>query len=143
MAMGALNNSFAAPIMHLRKINTYVIAAVEDWLKHSSRSACIPRQSGSSLLSSTESLQHCSSIAGTSSFGISGVNGHALVSCTPSEQPRSADFRHQQMYRSRYWSLPEAHPLLQSTAPAAGDLVLQASLSKANLLYIYQHQVNT
>ena len=141
MAMGALVNNVSAPIMHLRNTNTYVSTAMEDWLKSSHRSARIPREPGSGLLSSNGTLDRRGNIAGTSSFGISGVNAHALVSCPSPEQLLTAMVRHQHFHRSRYWSLPVPHPLLRSATVVVGIVVTHASLGTARLAYLYHHQV--
>ena len=66
----------APAIMHLRTINPYVAAALADWSAQSSKTLHLPRQ----LASGASAGQ---GVAGTSSFGMSGVNAHMLVRAAP------------------------------------------------------------
>jgi len=68
----------APAIMHLRSINPYVAAALADWSAHGSKPLHLPLQLASGAL-----FGHQSDVAGTSSFGMSGVNAHMLVRAAP------------------------------------------------------------
>lgn len=57
--------------MHLRNLNPYVATALEDWDHQSVSHPSAPRQA--------EIVADAKAIAGTSSFGMSGVNAHVLL----------------------------------------------------------------
>lgn len=142
-AVGSMASDASGPIMHLRDINTYVSAAINDWRKNSDLRARMPRQPSSGLLSSSGSAGSLSAIMGTSSFGMSGVNAHALLS-----HPGSGHIHHkpanvQQLQGSRYWSFPDLNPFVHMIIPTAGELLIQSNLATANLAYLYDHQVST
>ena len=84
LASMALQSGASAPIKHLRTINPYVAAALSDWRRHSGLRASVPLQTGPAVAaaSATEGL----AVAGTSSFGMSGVNAHALVASASTAQ---------------------------------------------------------
>ena len=69
----------APAIMHLRTINPYVAAAVADWGGQGGKPLHLPRQ----LASGGGSSGQQGGVAGTSSFGMSGVNAHMLVRAAP------------------------------------------------------------
>ncbi len=72
LAAGALADRAAAPIMHVRNLNPHVGTAVEDG-KRGAVALTAARQLRSGA---TAALQ---AIASTSSFGMSGVNAHAVL----------------------------------------------------------------
>lgn len=59
--------------MNLRNINPYVESTFMDWRKTHNRAADAPRQYG------PLPMLNLAELAGTSSFGMSGVNAHALL----------------------------------------------------------------
>lgn len=79
LAATALSQQSVAPIKHLRNVNPYVTAAVADWERRSGR-PLLPLQAGPRphVLSGphADGLQP---VTGTSSFGMSGVNAHLLL----------------------------------------------------------------
>jgi acyl transferase domain-containing protein len=78
LAASALREHSTAPVKHLQSINPYVAAAISDWRRLCGLTAAIPLQPAPGVFSGADALQH-GSLAGTSSFGMSGVNAHALV----------------------------------------------------------------
>jgi acyl transferase domain-containing protein len=79
LASNSLNIATLPAIMHLRNLNTYVQAALTDWKDTCGFSAQMPRATlpKPHLLGGEE--MPSSSIAGTSSFGMSGINAHMLL----------------------------------------------------------------
>ena len=91
-----------------RNINPYVAAAITDWQKQHSLQAALPRQTAAAAAKEPAGLH------GTSSFGMSGVNAHLLLSPpphphTPTTLNTAAPTFHPPTFsRSRVWPAPRA-----------------------------------
>ena len=89
LAASALQARAVAPVKHLRTLNPYVAAATSDWRRRCGLVAAIPMQGGpGGGAAESEAGGRCA-LAGTSSFGMSGVNAHALLAAPASQQPAS------------------------------------------------------
>ena len=75
MAVKSLHQSAVASILGLRTLNPYVATAVSGWDKVNAPRTMLPRELGANAARQRDSLQ----AAGASSFGMSGVNAHVLV----------------------------------------------------------------
>ena len=75
LAMQSSLVSLHTPILHLAKMNSYVEAAVGDWARVHSLAGMAPR--------SRKPGCPAGQAAGTSSFGMSGVNAHLLLTALP------------------------------------------------------------
>ena len=85
------------------------------------------------------------SAAGTSSFGMSGVNCHAIISgpAAPSSASSSAAEKQLTWQRQRLWGTPPAHPLLsQALLPAASNGVVElvCKLDRPGLAFLWDHR---
>lgn len=77
LSVATLQNQAVPQVMHLRSINPYVSTAMEDW--STTPNAVFAR----ALRQTAPTIQREGNlVAGTSSFGMSGVNAHMLVSTT-------------------------------------------------------------
>lgn len=79
-AAGVLGHDATPPVMHLRTMNPYVTAALGDWPKSARLQSRIALQPAPA--NGEASCAGAPAIVGTSSFGMSGVNAHALL-CRP------------------------------------------------------------
>ena len=79
MGLIALKKQQCPSIMHLRSMNTSVASSLEEWHTKHNVMPHAPRENNPLTNSSTRALQ----IAGTSSFGLSGVNAHGMVHAIP------------------------------------------------------------
>ena len=73
LALQTLGAGSAPAVMHLRTANAYVEAALGDWRRRHARRAHVPRQLAPGQ------RRRAGGLAGSSSFGMSGVNAHMLL----------------------------------------------------------------
>ena len=141
LATGALMNDASAPILHLRNVNAYVSAALEDWRKNARLEARVPLQPGSGLLSCSCEPRSANALAGTSSFGMSGVNVHAIFAASEPASPTS-QLQPSLYTRQRFWCIPSARLLLSGAQTlGSGMLIFSCDLRSQALSYLYDHQV--
>jgi hypothetical protein len=122
-AIAAIQQQQQAPIACLRQLNPYVGAALADWRARHGMAVCLPRQPAAlATAGSSQGGGGSTQLAGTSSFGMSGVNAHAVL-CLPPQAAgamiataaASVRLLWQQQY---HWPAPAPHPLLHSAAVA-------------------------
>lgn len=140
LALTSLNEAARAPIVNLRSTNPYVEAALTSWRDAADRPlASLPRQAGPGP-ASLGSL-----IAGTSSFGMSGVNAHAFVSSSAAGERylQTSPMRPQLWQRSRTWPAPPPIALLTHVRQqhSQGKLLLAGQVRRANVSYLWDHCV--
>ena len=159
LALTSLQQEACTPILNLRHLNPYVEAAFGDWGSRGGISAMVPRQlMPGPHLPAHDSLhakdRHEDPTAGTSSFGMSGVNAHMIMTSpsTPhpaTGTPEAGSMKHSQgaaFQRTRVWGAPRAHTMLakftmQPAIGAQADAVLQGRLDAPRLAFLWEHEV--
>lgn len=101
LALGMVHYAQLAPVLCLRTVNPYVASALPEY----QQGAFLPRQPGASCTTK--------SIAGTSSFGMSGINAHLLLSRPEGDGVLYAKFelgQHLAWQRQRFWPVSRTSP---------------------------------
>ena len=134
LASCVLHQATAPGVMHLRQMNPYVESALAGWARHGPRcSPMVPRQSSGAC--------YPGAVAGSSSFGMSGVNAHMLLtqgSTGPDARPTALTI----WSRQRAWPFPPLHTLLQRLGSNSKGSIFLVSLSRAGLSFLWDHQVS-
>eukprot|EP00887_Chlorella_sp_A99_P003341 scaffold26.g3341.t1 len=142
LAIQAVIHEAVPPVMHLRTMNAYVEAALDDWGKPRPRQATglaanIPRQAAPTAHQAAPGM-----LAGTSSFGMSGVNAHAVLSAATDgrQRPGGARAAKQLYQQQRAWPVPQAHPLLAAAAaaPRKSQVLFACQLDRPALAYLWE-----
>ena len=121
--------------MHLRSLNSYVEAALGDWGRMHSLGSHAPRAAGPSVRQGLA--------AGTSSFGMSGVNAHLLTSAGQ-QQPHAEPAEHSVLVwqRQRHWPVPPGHAaLVAAVLSTRGSAAFEISISSPTLSFLRQSVV--
>ena len=137
LALQSSLSSLQAPVLHLGNLNSYVDAAFGDWAWAHNLASMAPRASkpacGAALA------------AGTSSFGMSGVNAHLIVTAVlpaPAAAAASSAVMENHWQRQRHWPLPPIHHSLDMAAVSSRDTAtVSLSLGAPRMAYLWHFTV--
>ena len=141
LATTALQQQRLPPIVNLREVNPYVSAALSDWRTRQALAAMPPRQAAPApLLAATAGPM----LAGTSSFGMSGVNAHALLA-TGTGAP-DAVISPPPWERTTFWPHATPHPLLlmvlsRLNTRGGSTVEFAVDLAAPGLAWLHDHRV--
>lgn len=133
MALSSLTNQQLPPVINLRNMNAYVVSSLEGWGQRYGRAPAVGRQ-GAQVCEGAASLMQllsaglrlstsicwvqapgsASLLAGTSSFGMSGVNAHALLMAASDPTASEPSAFASSWVRERCWPTCTHHPMLLS-----------------------------
>eukprot|EP00884_Botryococcus_braunii_P010934 jgi/Botrbrau1/19842/Bobra.0124s0078.1 len=143
LALLTLERAEYAPVLNLRNTNSYVEAALTTWQRAGGQAlGFVPRQTGPRPVPSGMPA------AGTSSFGMSGVNAHLIVAPSHDSPQTLQPTRPTPglIWRKAYtWPAPSSHLLLTQVAGkpdgSENSVTLMGPLNRAALAYLWDHQV--
>ncbi len=145
LALGSLAQRSLAPIVGLRELNPYVASAVKDWRSRQGLAAALPRQ----LRPMPAAPGPAGQLAGTSSFGMSGVNAHLLLGPEVVGAPMAVDAVAGAVLpwqRQRHWPAPaplalllHCSALLSGGKGTAPQVAFSCSLKLARLALLRDH----
>ena len=128
------------PVVNLRGVNPYVGSALAGFGGSSgsnSSGVAIPRQAAPDASASA------GLVAGTSSFGMSGVNAHMLLSPAVGARAPTDGTASLPWEQQRYWPVPQQHRLLQVPCLGGGGARFAAAVSAtAALGYLWDHTIS-
>jgi 3-oxoacyl-(acyl-carrier-protein) synthase/acyl carrier protein len=144
-AMGSLRQAMVPGIMHLREINPYVTSALGDWTRQrggAHAGAAAPRQKAPAPVL----LGDAAMLTGTSSFGMSGVNAHAILSSTSeiAQLKSTTSYSRSAWKLQRMYIMPPAHALLQGIQLLSSGSIAHFSCAisaSSALSYLWDHQI--
>lgn len=132
----------SVPILKLQTLNPYVEYNLKDWRENQNLVPVAAREVAPLLLPSSSQL------SGTSSFGMSGVNAHALLSAAPGRSQADGSPL-PVLHRLRHWVLAPAYHLAGRPYPSLSSrglgstCSLVANLASPELSYLWDHKVQT
>jgi 3-oxoacyl-(acyl-carrier-protein) synthase/acyl carrier protein len=144
-AMGSLRQATLPGIMHLREINPYVTSALGDWARQrggAHAGAAAPRQKAPAPVL----LGDAAMLTGTSSFGMSGVNAHAILSSVSkiTQLNTITTYSKAAWELQRMYTMPPAHALLHGIhLGGIGSIAhfICAVSKSSSLSYLWDHQI--
>lgn len=140
LAFSVQRQAAQAPIVNLHELNPYVASAVEDWRRRHSLLAALPRQQAPKPVSATGSM---AAVAGTSSFGMSGVNAHMLLSAVAAAGDSAAAAGESLPWqRQRHWPATAPHPLVQLVSSAGSAALFSCRFSTASSAFLRDHCIS-
>ena len=132
-ALRALRMLSTASILQLNNLNLHISRLLEDRGKISNTEFVLPREYGGLPINSA---RH----AATSSFGMSGVNAHAIFFYSMKEDTRA--FRRPCIQKVSYWLVP-LHKMILPGVSSCGSRIIAFVLSNANRIpNLFDHTVN-
>lgn len=118
LATQVVGHKAVPPVMHLRATNPHVESSFADWQKTYGLAASVPRAAAPSPSDGT--VEAPCQLAGTSSFGMSGVNAHALLLLDGPKSSQDYAAGLALLRREMHWPLPRALHLAPLAAPTSG-----------------------
>ena len=140
LALSTQRQAAQAPIVNLRELNPYVASAVEDWQRRHSLLAALPRQQAPKPVTAAGSA---AAIAGTSSFGMSGVNAHMLLSAVAAAGGSAAAAAQPLPWqRQRHWPAAATHPLLQLVRSVECTAMFTCRFAASSSAFLRDHCIS-
>ena len=137
LALRYLAHSAIPPVMHLRNVNSHIQISLAQWPAQRGLLPQVGRQPAPKLAVPAQ-VDRLGIIAGTSAFGMSGVNAHMLFGAKPAHACSPKAMRRPVLRRIRAYPLPHIHALVAAhVSPATPTSICSVTASFAPVRAAY------